>query len=283
MELFINDTPIGVSPQISDTLQDLLNTITKELEEDLIIATMLIDGKYCSTEDPAILGQLISSIKKIELTVATRTEICLSLLEDGKNFIIIGSQELKNGSLAKKSELISSFAWILESLEALRGSLAFPPTDLPILKAILTEVVKQLDDDRMSIHEAKDLGEKLETIINLFDVLQHKLINEDSCSKENVLDQMQVILPLLPEIAENFQQGKDLHAIQELCKIIDLIEMYVRLAASQPSNDQMHQHANTLKDISLQLLHAFENKDFILIADLIEYDLTEHLEVILEN
>ncbi|MGL5955888.1 MAG: hypothetical protein ACRC0X_04705 [Brevinema sp.] len=282
MELFINETPIGVSPHISDTLQDLLNAVTQELEEDLIIATMAVDGKYCSIDDPAILRQLVSSIQKVELTVSTKKEICLSLLEDGKNFIMIGSQELKNGSLSKKSELISSFAWILESLEALKGSLAFPPTDLPILKAILTEVLKKIDDG-VTVDEAKELGEQLETITDLFDVLIHKLINEHTCSKDNVLDQVQTMLPLLPEIAENFQTGKDLRAIQDLCKIIDLIEMFVRLAAGQPDDDKLHQHADTLKDTSLQLLHAFENKDFILIADLIEYDLTEHLERILEN
>lgn len=282
MELYINDTAIGITPQESDTIHHLLQAVTKELEEGLIIATMIVDGTYHSPEDSEILQQPVATINKVELTVATKIEICLSLLEDGKQFVIIGAQELKNGSLSKKAELINSFAWIMESLEALKGAVAFPPTDIPILKAILREILKHLDQN-LSIEETKELGNQLSQVIHLFDVLKEKLINEQQFSKENVLGQLQEILPMLSEIATNFQTGKDLHAIESLCKIIDNIEMFTRLAASLPDDEIMQQQAINLKDLSLQLLHGFENKDFVLIADLIEYDLFEQLEEILEN
>jgi hypothetical protein len=45
----------------------------------------------------------------------------------------------------------------------------------------------------------------------------------------------------------------------------------------------IEEHALVLKDLSLQLLNAFENKDFVLIADLIEYDLNDCIDNILEN
>ncbi len=282
MELFINDTPIGITPNDGDTIQHLLNAVTQELEEELIIAVMVIDGKYCSVDDPAVLQIPVSNTQKIELTVATRIEICVSLLEDGKQFIIIGAQELKNGSFSKKTEILNSFAWILDSLDALKGSLPFPPTDITILRAIITEVMKRLDSD-VSIDEAKEIGDQLEKVVDLFEVLKLKLLNELTHSKDSVLGQLGEILPLLPEIATNFQVGQDLHAIQDLCKIIDNIEMFTRLAAIHPDDEILQQQALNLKDLSLQMLHAFENKDFILIADLIEYDLSENIEDILEN
>ncbi len=283
MELFINDTPIGITPNDGDTIQHLLNAVTQELEEDLIIAVMVIDGKYCSVDDPAVLQTPVANIQKVELTVATRVEICVSLLEDGKQFIIIGAQELKNGSFSKKAEILNSFAWILESLDALKGSLPFPPTDITILRAIITEVIKRLDSGDITIDEAKEIGDQLEKVVDIFEVLKLKLLDEHSHSKDSVLGQLRNILPLLPEIATNFQVGQDLHAIQDLCKIIDNIEMFTRLAAIHPEDDALQQQALNLKDISLQMLHAFENKDFILIADLIEYDLSENIEEILEN
>ena len=283
MELFINETAIGVSPQESDTIQDLLNAILKELEENLIIASMVIDGTYCSIDDPKILGTSVSQVHKIELTVTTTLEISISLLEDGKQFVILGAQELKNGSLAKKNELINSFAWIIESLEALQGSLAFPPADISILRAILKQIITRLDENNVSLDETKELGEHLEKIVNVFDLLQHKISNEKDYSKESTHSLLKEIQPKLPDIATNFQTGNDLQAIQDLCKIVDVIETFTRFSALNSTDNDIEQHSLALKDISLQMLNAFENKDFVLIADLLEYDLSEQIDNILEN
>ena len=283
MELFINETPIGVSPQKSDTIQHLLNAILKELEENLIITSMTIDNKYYSIDDPQMLATSVDKVNKVELVVTTKLELSISLLEDGKQFVILGAQELKNGSLAKKNELINSFTWIIESLEALQNSLSFPPTDIPILKAIVKQVITRLDEDVVPLDETKEIGEQLEKIVNIFDALQHKISNEKSYSKESTYALLIEIQDQLPDIATHFQTGNDVKAIQNLCKIIDVIEVFIRFAATHSSDHHIEQHSLAMKDLSLQMLHAFENKDFVLIADLLEYDLSEQIDNILEN
>ncbi len=283
MQLFINNTPVGVSPQESDTIQDLLIAIKKELEENLIIASMAVDNEYKSMDDPVILGTLVSKVEQIELTVATRIEIGISLLEDGKQFIKIGAQELKNGSMSKKGELINSFAWILESLEALRNSLAFPPIDIPVLKAIITNALKKIDNGMSDLEDMKRLGNELEKVAEHFEILKEKLINEEEFTKENTYAHLKDIQTRLPELATHFQTGNDLEAIQQLCIVIDTIELFTRYVASRVGDTAIEEHALVLKDLSLQLLNAFENKDFVLIADLIEYDLNDCIDNILEN
>ncbi len=282
MELFINDTPIGITPNGSDTLQSLVEAVNKELEEGLIIVTMMVDGKYQSIEDPAVMSLPVSKISRVDLLVSSRLDLCISFLAEGKQFVSVGVKELQSGSLAHKNEFVETFSWILESLDALKNSVAFPPADIHMLRAVIQEAVKRLDGD-LSVDEAVELGNQLAGIVDLFDIIAHKLTNENDFSKDNVMEQLKTILPKLPEVASNFQVGQDLTAIQDMCKIVDMIEMFTRLSASMPEDSDLEQHSIALRDLSLQMLNAFENKDFVLIADLIEYDLSECIEDIIEG
>lgn len=281
MELFINDTPVGISPEANDTVDILLRTVEKQLESDLIIASVVIDGKYVAHDDPNILNLPVSDIDKIELTIATRVEICVALLDDAKNFITISARELKNGSFSKKNEIMRSFAWIIESLDALRSALAFPPADLTILRAAVSDALRFLDRE-ISLEEALALAEILEKMPEHFTLLQKKLLNQEEFVRENVIMQLQSTKNMLPDLATYFQTGKDLQALAELGTVIDALEMFARYSASQPTDLQAEAFAVALKDLSSQLLEAFENKDYILIADLLEYELSEQIDVILE-
>lgn len=281
MELFINDTPVGISPEANDTVDILLRTVEKQLESDLIIASVVIDGKYVAHDDPNILNLPVSDIDKIELTIATRVEIGVALLDDAKNFITISARELKNGSFSKKNEIMRSFAWIIESLDALRSALAFPPADLTILRAAVSDALRFLDRE-ISLEEALALAEILEKMPEHFTLLQKKLLNQEEFVRENVIMQLQSTKNMLPDLATYFQTGKDLQALAELGTVIDALEMFARYSASQPTDLQAEAFAVALKDLSSQLLEAFENKDYVLIADLLEYELSEQIDVILE-
>lgn len=281
MELFINDTPVGISPEANDTVDILLRTVEKQLESDLIIASVVIDGKYVAHDDPNILNLPVSDIDKIELTIATRVEIGVALLDDAKNFITISARELKNGSFSKKNEIMRSFAWIIESLDALRSALAFPPADLTILRAAVADALRFLDRE-ISLEEALVLAEILEKMPEHFTLLQKKLLNQEEFVRENVIMQLQSTKNMLPDLATYFQTGKDLQALAELGTVIDALEMFARYSASQPADLQAETFAVALKDLSSQLLEAFENKDYVLIADLLEYELSEQIDVILE-
>lgn len=283
MELFINDSFISISPDINDTVQHVLNAVNSQLPEDLVIITMKINGTYQAIDDPAILGINVSTLDKIELAVSSHSEIGVSLLEDGKNFVLFSINELKNGSLIKSKEIIQSFSWIIESLDALRSSLAFPPIDITILRAGIVEAIKFLDQDQLTSEEIHNLSNHLEALSNHFSILQKKLLNPADYTQESTLAKLQETQKLLPDLAAYFQTGDSVKAIQDLCTVIDMIEMYIRYAVSKPDDTKIEEYAMTFKDLSTQILNALENKDFILIADLIEYDLNDHIDTILEG
>ncbi|MGL4562582.1 MAG: hypothetical protein ACRCVW_01825 [Brevinema sp.] len=283
MELFINDVHIDITTSTNDTIQTMLDAVTKELEEGLIIASMEIDGEFAAIENPEILSKKINNIKRVDLLVATNIEIGLSLLANGKEFINYSIKELENGSVIKKQQMIESFRWIVESMEALRLSLAFPPSELSIIKAIVNNIVAKLDEDDISFEQMSHLVELLTQVSNHIIILENKLQHTEQHHKEATFHKLEKIQCLLPEIATNFQTGNDVKAIQDLCLVIDAIEMYTRYTASVSQDNIAESHAIDLRDLSSQMLVAFENKDFILIADLIEYDLNDKIDEILDN
>ncbi|MGL4394779.1 MAG: hypothetical protein ACRCS8_06115 [Brevinema sp.] len=284
MELFINDVAIDITPNPTDTIQTMINAISKELEEGLIIASMDIDGEFAAIDDPAILARSISSIKRVDLIVATNIEIGLSLLLNGKEFIDFSIKELENGSVIKKNEMVESFRWIIESMEALRLSLPFPPTELSIIKAIVNSILVELDEEEISFKIMSEISTLLKQVSGHIESLSQKLQSSTNLSnKEATLHKLEEIQSLLPDIATNFQTGNDLKAIQDLCLVIDAIEMFTRLAASESDDANLEGHAIDLKDLSTQMLNAFENKDFVLISDLLEYDLSDKIDDIIEN
>ncbi|MGL4561757.1 MAG: hypothetical protein ACRCV0_05680 [Brevinema sp.] len=283
MELFINDVHIDITTSTNDTIQTMLDAVTKELEEGLIIASMEIDGEFAPIENPEILSKKINNIKRVDLLVATNIEIGLSLLANGKEFINYSIKELENGSIIKKQQMIESFRWIVESMEALRLSLAFPPSELSIIKAIVNNIVAKLDEDDISFEQMSHLVELLTQVSNHIIILENKLQHTEQHHKEATFHKLEEIQSLLPEIATNFQTGNDVKAIQDLCLVIDAIEMYTRYTASVSQDNIAESHAIDLRDLSSQMLVAFENKDFILIADLIEYDLNDKIDEILDN
>ncbi|MGL4367511.1 MAG: hypothetical protein ACRCTQ_04430 [Brevinemataceae bacterium] len=283
MKLYVNDTEIGFSANSDDTIQHLLKAVEKQLDHDLIISDMNIDGTYYPMDDPKILSILVSQIEIVKLSVNTRTDLIISLLDEGIQLIEVGSTELLNGSVLKHKEIISSLAWIIESLDAITASVPFPPTEMTLIRADLSYLIKQLDEcNNITLEEIIQLGRNLKGLILYMKQLQEKISNISAHSKESVFHKLQETQQSLPDLAYLFQTGKDFEAMQKLCGVIDTIEMFTRYTASIPEDKKLEGQAIALKDLSAQLLQAFEQKDFILIADIIEYDLSEQIDDILD-
>ncbi|MGL5253463.1 MAG: hypothetical protein ACRC9L_00320 [Brevinema sp.] len=281
MEFYINGNPVGVSPGENDTIQSLIMAVEKQLEEGLIIVSLCVDGTYIAIDDPAELGLHVSNIKKAEMVVATRTDVGVNLLEDAKTLLSSSLDSLKTGMIGQKNVIMQSFAWILESLDALRQSLPFPPTDIALLHGAIAHVLRALDEVTDE-SQYVEIAQALEGLPDSFTRLQEKLQNPDKYSKESVTAMLSQTQNILPQLAQHFQRGEDFEGLSLLSGVIDAVDMYVRFSAANPSEER-HQSAKKINSISSHLLEAFENKDYVLIADLIEYDLNEQLDLILEQ
>ncbi len=200
MELFINGAPIEIETADTDTVQAVISSVTDALADDtansgLIIVSMDIDGRHYIIEDPAALSIPVSQIQRIDLSVSSRLELCLAFLSEGKTFVETAAKELQNGSTAHQKEFANTFGWILESLDALKGSIAFPPADIHMLRAIIADALRRLDGV-LTVDDAVELGRHLSGLPDMFDVIADKISNENEHSKSNVIAQLQELLRL---------------------------------------------------------------------------------------
>ena len=280
MEFYINGNPVGITPGESDTIQSLVAAVEKQLDEGLIIVSLQIDDAYVTLNDPATLGLAISNIKKAEMLVATRAEVGINLLEDAKTLLLSSLEPLKNGTLGQKHILMQSFAWIMESLDALRQSLPFPPADIALLHGAVGSILRSLDQADES--QCMAIAEAIEMLPESFTRLQEKLQHPEKYTKESVVAVLEKTQDILPQLAQHFQKGEDFEALSLLGGVIDAVDMYVRYSATDKTEER-HQFAEEINSLSSQLLEAFENKDYVLIADLIEYDFNDQLDAILEQ
>ncbi|MGL5722150.1 MAG: hypothetical protein ACRCY4_07120 [Brevinema sp.] len=281
MEFYINGNPVGVTPSPSDTLQSLIVAVEKQLEEGLIIVSLMVDGDYIALDDPKSLELAIEGIQKAEMLVATPSEVGINLLEDAKTLLLSSLEPLKSGMLGQKYTMMQSFAWIMESLDALRQSLPFPPADIALLHGAVGRILRSLDEASDETH-CMDIAEAIEMLPDSFTRLQEKLQHPEQYTKESVVAVLTQTQEVLPQLAQHFQKGEDFEALSLLGGVIDAVDMYVRFSASD-KNEERHQFAEEINSLSSQLLEAFENKDYVLIADLIEYDFNDQLEAILEQ
>lgn len=280
MELYVNDTLIDISLSRGDTVHSLLQALEGELGSR-IIATLVLDGVYSSCDSPEVLSRPLENIGKAEIIAATREELGIALISDAQNILSAASGELKNGSELHKKELTEGLEWVLESLDALRQSLPFPPADIAILHGAVADTLRFLGKD-LSSSEHSELAEALENFIQPLENLKSKLANPEIHSKESVLAKLAEVKEFLPELAGYFQSGRDVEALGLLGRVIDAIEIYARFSARLPSGEN-RLFADELNGLSSSLLEAFENKDYVLIADIIEFDLGDQIDTILDS
>ena len=104
----------------------------------------------------------------------------------------------------------------------------------------------------------------------------------------NVEDYLKKLIPGIEKTAELFQMGNDQEASQLFVKIVDGIEWVsqvfneiLKALMTDPNTillngKTIQDRHNTLIDLTNQLLEAHKNKDWVLVADLLEYEIAPY-------
>ncbi|MFQ5673645.1 MAG: hypothetical protein ACE5G9_11160 [Nitrospinales bacterium] len=117
-------------------------------------------------------------------------------------------------------------------------------------------------------------------IITILDILSKNIAN--------VEDYLKKLIPGIEKTAELFQMGNDQEASQLFVKIVDGIEWVsqalneiLKALMADPNTLQVNgktiqERHNTLIDLTNQLLEAHKNKDWVLVADLLAYEIAPY-------
>ena len=283
MKLFVNDHPVDVQIHKGDDLNSLIQSLEKELDKDLFLSALAVDGDFVALSNEHALKQPLDSITKVEAQVTTKLEMTFELLTEAERFLTLSMREFRKGSLTDlhKKDIVSCLQWTVESLDAIRESLIFTPTILILTRASIARILIFLEEF-YSEEALPVMGTSLEQNIRHLEELKYQLTQDSTQTMEEVLDKLSDLRKMLPQLASDFQQGRDLQALSRLAEILDHTELFIRLLSNDHRANMIESESKIITQLFGQMLEAFQNRDFVLLADLLEYDLDEALDGILE-
>jgi hypothetical protein len=248
-----------------------------------MIASFEVNGKYYSTDDPSLAELPILSINKIDVEVASQEDVAVSLLDESKRILLTIADDIRKNGFAKSAEYFSLFDWIIETIEVINRLAIFEMTEVKMMTMTIRQVEVYLRNPEREESKIDQLAGILENLVQYLDSIQIKVASRFNIDKNDLIAAIDKGLETLPEISEAFQLGKDQEALSKVHTIIDLLEsctIYLKknLAELKEKEDNVDSMYEEMNSLLAEIVEAFEKGDFILIGDLMEYELSERLE-----
>lgn len=283
MEFKINGEVCDIQLEGEKNAADIIDSFSKQLESGVVIASLSINGKYYSPDNPDLKDISADSIRTIEVEAGTQEDIALSLLEESKLILINIADDLQKNGFDHVTQFNELFAWIMETLNAVNKVALFELAESRLLISTLTQVRDYVNSSERDPAKVESLGSILRNLIQYIDSIQIKLQKGFDISKRELLEMIDHGSNLLPEIAESFQLGHDQKAFEGIHTIINLLEncsVYFRSRLPEFKNNDL-KVSDLYEDLNAllgEIVEAFEKADFVLIGDLMEYELPEKLD-----
>lgn len=96
----------------------------------------------------------------------------------------------------------------------------------------------------------------------------------------NLKDWIISVVILFEEAATLFYQQKSQEAYAKLLQGIDELTIIIGKLDEIPVNDSLNIDKNKLLNTLMEAMHALEDRDTVLIADILQYDLVDQLKAI---
>lgn len=283
MEFSINGEICDIQLEGEQNAQQIIQSFSSQLETGMIIASLSINEKYYSPDNPELSKIPAESIETIKIEAGTQEEISLSLLEESKMILMNMADDMKQNKFEHVKQYNELLNWIMETLTAVNKVAMFELAESRLLISTLTQVRDYMNSEERESEKVESLASILTNLIQYIDSIQIKLQKGFEITKTELLDMIEHGSNVLPEIAESFQLGQDRKAFEGIHTIINLLEncsiyFKTRLPELKNKDVRVSELYEDLNSILGEVVEAFEKADFVLIGDLMEYELPDKLD-----
>jgi hypothetical protein len=261
MKLVINQNPVEMTLEDERTVRDLLDSLEKWAhQQGQVVIGALVDGRVATAESEAI-G--LDRVGLVELETVAQDKQLGARLGIVAEYLILASRAVSTANIPLLNDLHSEFGPIRESLNGLGLWNAAERADLE--KPWNTETVKNvlqrlsarvLERQEMLVAPRLPLSRTL-------GVLATQLQGLDT-------------LPLL------WQRGQDKLAVEKVLGLVTVLEELDRIAPlaleSAGNSFSWIDFRNSVQPFLAEVRQALETEDFVLVCDLIEYELAPRLQ-----
>jgi hypothetical protein len=311
MDVYVNDKLLSIEIEDEKTAFDIVNGITDFFAKEKIpqfVTKILIDGnEYSFADDESLKAIEIEKIGKIEFEFKDIIGVSKLSIEQILLYIDLLKQYVTENKWNDFfSNIEDSLDWIESGMNQIMEIFSLKPEILS-LKTLLSEElvdlkkkVSSLSEDNFPlgtdvIQDIVILCEKLGIVISK--VFQMLDLGFTGNAQESIILRITDILPLyeelipvLPEVSTLLQKACDKDAMEIIQKLTTLIDgsISIFLASKNLELDifnnlevngmSFDSFFDSLTEHLHELVSAIENKDSVMIGDLVEYEFLPNIE-----
>jgi hypothetical protein len=283
LEIFINDEKLDFTLENERSLGEVVDNIEKWLQKSGLIITSIKSNSREFINDNRGEWEMssIDSINLLSISVKTANELHISTCENILTFLNLLERAMEKPDRALIDDLLTGFPFVVESLKLLFGNNLFPIGDELIE---FERLGKLLADENIDSNTLADFNDLIDRIRDKVTALLNELKYPFEALKQ-VASELKSQIGQITNVSILLQTGKDKKAFDTIIHFSELFHGMLRLFSHIKTSEKLdlaqykigeinlEEYYNNLNNTLRELHEAFTISDFILIGDLLEYEI----------
>ncbi|SIQ89013.1 hypothetical protein SAMN05920897_11755 [Alkalispirochaeta americana] len=281
MKIFINEMPLEFHLEEEETLGSVVDQLTQWLAaNNHTMESLLVDGASWDDSNAAWREKPATSVEKVEITASNRYEEQIGKLETLTSYTTLLRRVLVEGSDDQLQAVLEELPFVVEGIARITPDLA------GLLEEPLGGIPRELPDKETRQRAASRADE----MASLFENRQRELIDPEH-EMGRTLVVLDALLPLFEDIPGQLQTGEEKQALETIVRFTEiasrLLRLIPRIVESHPSlqeeqieGEPLEEFLGTIQNFLVELEKAFQNADYILVGDLLEYEMLPRFSAI---
>jgi len=270
MTIHINHIAIDFSLEKEETVADVIAALRHWMtQQGLAVLGVLADGRAVAGDDQTPLHE----VQQIDVEAVPAGEGDLARLAVVHRYFDFLVRAIESGQKSTIQDLETEFSGVNQALR-------------PLLEPLSPSLAHALESLDTKWTQPQELLEPVHLIITVLKK-RHEELKSPSTALQSSIETLEIALDALADLSQHFQRGEDregfgkvialLNAYEDLVRRSELVERIEKRVT--PSADLFHALAPLWKEVENSLtLH-----DYVLIGDLVEYELIPRLRDLLSE
>jgi hypothetical protein len=277
LKIYINHDEIEFTLEQESSLGELYKSVEKWLSErSFSITEMFLDDEELFITEKEKWDELHFNDKEsIHFTALTLPQLKSQNLKTILNYCLMLQRSLKDGNLELLNELLKEYSFIEDSYEVLLEDFAHS------IKDHMSNVLSNNGFIPEYARTEENVKTVLEAFIMLEAVIQGRLdeVTDPFKSGKECYAAIVNLMPRMEEVSLLLQTGKDKDAMDVIICFSELFQKLLRIYTYLPEdtqenhNEDLKAYINDISGILKDLTDAFTSEDFVLMGDLMEYEI----------
>lgn len=318
MNIYVNDQKLDASLDQEKTLRDVYDAVDRwSRNQNHYIMNLMVDKQEVA---PSRLDSMsMEAVERLDFTVAEHGQFIVAAVHELDRYLdqvgsfLFGKEYLNRDQL---KDLQEGYDWIEQAVGSLAGLLNLDLENLVVplpegqvsapIAHTMNALKISLESLASSVENGKDQKEELETVLLHMRPLKSMSMRlalqlaAQSASPEELTEALEQFEAKLPEfkqevisINEDLQSGREGQALENLDSVIERLQGFMSclfalearcksFGMEEIKADELgfDEAATTMMELLKDLSSALEENDITAAGDILEYELTEKLDMI---